>query len=102
MLSLHEASHLGSKNEEVLAEAKEFTRIHLIKSMPLMEPHFRHRVGRALELPRHLRMARLEARNYIDDFSRESNPNLALLELAKLDFDMVQSLHQKELAEIVR
>ncbi|KAL6330081.1 hypothetical protein AAG906_039999 [Vitis piasezkii] len=102
MLSLHEASHLGAKNEEILAEAKEFTRIHLIQSMPHMEPHFSSHVGRALELPRHLRMARLEARNYIDEYSRESNPNSALLELAKLDFDMVQSLHQKELAEIVR
>ncbi|RVW72497.1 putative terpene synthase 11 [Vitis vinifera] len=102
MLSLHEASHLGAKNEEVLAEAKEFTRIHLIQSMPYMEPHFSSHVGRALELPRHLRMARLEARNYIDEYSRESNPNSVLLELAKLDFDMVQSLHQKELAEIVR
>ncbi|KAL6330307.1 hypothetical protein AAG906_040233 [Vitis piasezkii] len=84
MLSLHEASHLGAKNEEVLAEAKEFTRIHLIQSMPHMEPHFSSHVGRALELPRHLRM----------------QPELSSSRASKIDFDMVQSLHQKELTEI--
>ncbi|KAJ7948214.1 Sesquiterpene synthase [Quillaja saponaria] len=56
----------------------------------------------ALKLPRHLRMARLEARNYIDEYAQERNHNPALLELAKMDFDMVQLLHQRELAEIVR
>nr|QGW08887.1 geraniol synthase [Rosa x damascena] len=102
MPSLYEAPHLGAKKEEVLAGAKEFTRTHLIWSMPHMEPHFSSHAGRAPELPRHPRMVRLEARNYIGEYSRESNPNLAFQEPAKLGFDMVQSLHQKEPAEILR
>ncbi|KAH1188616.1 putative terpene synthase 11 [Glycine max] len=45
-------------------------------------------------------MGRLEARNYMEKYSQASNQIPALMELAKLDFAMVQSMHQKELAEI--
>ncbi|CAK9149255.1 unnamed protein product [Ilex paraguariensis] len=75
MLSLYEASYLGVKGEDVL---------------------------QSLELPRHLRMARLEARRYIEEYSRESDHNSTLLELAKLEYNQVQSLHQMELAEVSR
>ncbi|KAK1566731.1 hypothetical protein Q3G72_003483 [Acer saccharum] len=102
MLSLNEASYLATKDEQMLLQAMEFTRTHLTQSMPFMAPEYRRRISQALELPRHLRMSRLEARKYIDEYSREWNHNLALLELAKLDFNMVQSLHQRELAEIQR
>ncbi|KAK2650732.1 hypothetical protein Ddye_018221 [Dipteronia dyeriana] len=102
MLSLYEASYLATKDEEMLLHAMEFTRNHLTQSMPFMAPEYRRRISQALELPRHLKMARLEARKYIDEYSREWNHNLALLELAKWDFNMVQSLHQRELAEIQR
>ncbi|CAL5200498.1 unnamed protein product [Lathyrus oleraceus] len=50
----------------------------------------------------HLRMARLESRNYMEEYNLASNKIPALLELAKLDNDMIQSLHQRELAEICR
>ncbi|KAL5797753.1 hypothetical protein ACOSQ2_002573 [Xanthoceras sorbifolium] len=102
ILSLYEASYLATKDEQILLRAMEFTRTHLTQSMPFMAPQSRRCIAQALELPRHLRMARLEARKYIYEYSREWNHNLALLELAKLDFNMVQSLHQRELVEIQR
>lgn len=102
MLSLYEASYLGTEDEEVLQKAMEFSRAHLHKSIPYLGPEVGKHVARALTLPRHLRMARLEAKNYMDEYSRASNQMPALLELAKLDYDMVQSLHQRELAEISR
>lgn len=49
-------------------------------------------VGRALTLPMHLRMARLESRTYMEEYNIASNKIPALLELAKFDFDMIQSL----------
>jgi hypothetical protein len=47
-------------------------------------------------------MARLEARNYMEEYSQENNQIPALLELAKLDSEMIQSLHHTELDEICR
>ncbi|PSR95306.1 Terpene synthase, partial [Actinidia chinensis var. chinensis] len=59
-------------------------------------------VLQALELPRHFRMERLEARRFIEEYSGESDQSSCLLELAKLDYNKVQSLHQAELTEITR
>eukprot|EP00257_Ricinus_communis_P002243 XP_002513266.2 probable terpene synthase 11 [Ricinus communis] len=103
LLSLYEASYLGTKDEVELVEAMEFTKTCLEEqSIPLMAHKLSRHVSQALDLPRHLRMPRLEARNYIHEYSLESNNSPPLLELAKLEFNAVQSLHQKELIEIVR
>ena len=56
----------------------------------------------AIELPRHLRMVRLEARRFIEEYSKNSDRNSYLLELAKLEYNKVQALHQSELAEVTR
>lgn len=102
LLSLYEASSMGANGEEILSEAKEFTEIHLRQSMPRLVPQLRRQVSSALELPRHLRMARLEARRYIEEYGNESDHDPAVLELARLDYNKVQLQHQMELAEITR
>jgi len=102
MLSLYEASYLGTEDEELLKKAMEFSRARLSELIPHLSPEVGRQIGRALTLPKHLRMARLEARNYMEEYSQESNQIPALLELAKLDSEMIQSLHQRELAEICR
>ncbi|KAI4334063.1 hypothetical protein L6164_018800 [Bauhinia variegata] len=102
MLSLYEASHMGTEEEDILVEAMELTREHLLESIPHLNPQVGRDVSGSLTLPRQFRMARLEARNYIDEYSQENNHIIALLDLAKLDYNMLQSLHQRELAHIIR
>jgi (3S)-linalool synthase len=102
MLSLHEASYLGTKDEEILKKAMEFSKAHLNDLRPYLSIEVSRNIDKALTLPKHLRMARLEARNYMEKNSKSSNHIPALLELAKLDSDMIQSQHQRELAEICR
>ncbi|KAL5082082.1 hypothetical protein RYX36_010503 [Vicia faba] len=103
MLSLYEASYLGTEDEQVLKKAMEFSRAHLNKLISHMSPEIGYKhIVRSLTLPRHLRMIRLEARNYMDEYSHASNQVPTFLELAKLDSGMFQLLHQRELAEICR
>ncbi|XP_058773844.1 probable terpene synthase 11 [Vicia villosa] len=103
MLSLYEASYLGTEDEEILKKALEFSRTHLNELISHMSPQIGYKhIVRSLTLPKHLRMARLEARNYMEEYSHASSQIPALLELANLDSDMIQSLHQRELAEICR
>ncbi|XP_062103098.1 probable terpene synthase 11 [Humulus lupulus] len=102
ILSLYEASYLAANGEESLLKVMEFTRSHLKNSMPSIPTELQNQIGKALELPRHLRMAPLEVRNYIDEYSQELNHYPALLELAKLEFNELQSLHKRELTEIIR
>nr|QPL17967.1 terpene synthase [Lathyrus odoratus] len=102
MLSLYEASYLGTEDEEILKKAMQFSKDHLNESIPHLSPEVGKHIDRALTLPKHLRMARLEARNYMDEYRHASKQIPALWELAKLDNDMIQSLHQTELREICR
>nr|KAJ0209185.1 hypothetical protein LSAT_V11C400213090 [Lactuca sativa] len=78
LLSLYEASYLSFECQRDLQEAKLYAREHLLK----------------------LKMLRLQARWYIDAYSKGKDANMLLLELATLDYNMVQSEFKKELQEV--
>ncbi|KAF3664715.1 putative (-)-camphene/tricyclene synthase, chloroplastic-like [Capsicum annuum] len=56
----------------------------------------------AMELPRHWMMPRLETEWYISIYERISNANPLLLELAKLDFNIIQSIHQNDFENSIK
>ncbi|KAJ4850700.1 hypothetical protein Tsubulata_035874 [Turnera subulata] len=103
MLSLYEASFLAFEGEQFLDEAKKFTALHLNTLrentgknwQPLAEE-----VNHALELPLHRRTPRLEARWRIETYQEREDANQELLELAVVDFNMVQSVYQTELRDM--
>ncbi|KAL9459980.1 hypothetical protein AB3S75_003223 [Citrus x aurantiifolia] len=96
MLSLYEAAHLGVHGEDILDEAIAFTTAHLQSPMAPQVIH-------ALRQPLYKGLPRIEARFFISLY-QEHEPlhNKALLKLAKLDFNQVQSLYKIELSEISR
>ncbi|KAF5767883.1 putative R-linalool synthase [Helianthus annuus] len=100
LLSLYEASYMGSTEEYILSNAKEITSIHLSRSVSQLSPKLHQKVVDALRLPRHMRMQRLEARRYIEEYASEDDHNPILLEFAKIDYNMVQSVLQRELLEV--
>lgn len=104
MLSLYEASRLAFEGEYVMDEAFLFTRIHLmdLQGVSNLEEGLLEQVIHALELPLHRRMVRLEARWYIEAYSKSAARKPNLLELAKLDFNLVQSTLQEDLKEMTR
>nr|AZM65216.1 terpene synthase 6 [Santalum album] len=105
ILSLYEACFLGWDGERVLDKARIFTTTHLNamnRSTVSDGGSLDKKVKHALELPLHWRAPRVEARWFIDVYEQDPNMNLALLKLAKLDFNMVQSIHQKEVGELSR
>ncbi|XP_042479188.1 alpha-terpineol synthase, chloroplastic-like [Macadamia integrifolia] len=100
MLSLYEASYLGAEGESILDEARNFTKRHLedIKDSNVEAQAVNH----SLEVPLHWRMVRPETRWYIDAYQRHEDMDPIILELAKLDFNMVQTVHQKDLGDASR
>ena len=102
MLSLYEASYFAFEGENLLDEAEEFTRMHLKDPKVNISESLAEQVNHALELPLNRRMQRLEARWTIESYSRRQDVNQVVLELAKLDFNRVQSEHQKELRDMSR
>ncbi|KAG6717760.1 hypothetical protein I3842_04G116800 [Carya illinoinensis] len=59
-------------------------------------------VKESLEIPLHWRMSRVEARYFIDVYQKDTTMSLTLLELAMLDYNLVQSVHQQEVKELAR
>ncbi|KAF5450880.1 hypothetical protein F2P56_031196 [Juglans regia] len=100
ILALYEASFLLIEGESIMEEARNFATKHLEEYVNQSnDQNLCARVNHALELPLHWRMPRLEARWFIDVYRSREDMNSILLELAELDFNMVQTVHQDDLKE---
>ncbi|XP_071703632.1 (E)-beta-farnesene synthase-like [Rutidosis leptorrhynchoides] len=104
MLALYEAGYMRIEGEKVLDDALEFTKIHLgkIAKNPSYDPLLRTQIEQALKQPLRKRLQRLEALRFMPIYAQEANHNEALLKLAKLDYNMVQSMHKLELSQVCK
>nr|GME04744.1 (-)-alpha-terpineol synthase-like [Ipomoea batatas]GME16539.1 (-)-alpha-terpineol synthase-like [Ipomoea batatas] len=104
LLSLYEASYLSMEDEDVLEKAKDFSIHHLKQALKqgAIDEKLGEQVSHALEMPFHWMMQRLESRWFIDVYEKTENNNCIVLELAKLDYNMVQVLHLDELKQLSR
>ncbi|KAL4291032.1 hypothetical protein GQ457_14G010580 [Hibiscus cannabinus] len=100
MLSLYEASYYCFEGEGIMEAAWRFTTENLGHVKCDMDPILAVQVRHAMELPLQWRMPRLEARWYIDVYERRADSNPIVLQLAKLDFNVLQALHQEELKDM--
>ncbi|KAI3461124.1 hypothetical protein Pfo_017787 [Paulownia fortunei] len=103
LLSLYEASYLSMEGESIMDAAQVFATHHLKQKLEQnINQNLAEEIAHALELPLHCRMLRLESRWFIDAYGRRPDMNPLLLELAKLDFNIVQTMYQDELKELSR
>ncbi|XP_042466480.1 (S)-beta-bisabolene synthase-like [Zingiber officinale] len=97
LLSLYNAAYFGTKKETILDEAISFTKDNLTSLLKDLNPTFAKLVSLTLKTPIQRNMKRLFTRSYISIYQDEPTRNETILELAKLDFNMLQCLHQEEL-----
>lgn len=102
MIELFEASHLALEGENILDEAKAFSSGYLKEIISNLDNNLAKQVVHSLERPLHWRVQWFDIRWYIDFYEEEGVMNLDLLKLAKLNFNMVQAVHQKDLKHISR
>ncbi|KAM7468983.1 hypothetical protein LguiA_007166 [Lonicera macranthoides] len=106
LLSLYEAAHMRVHKEDVLDEALEFTTTHLeqvmLKNSSSKNSLLTSQVVHALDNPIRKGLTRLQARHYIPIYEQDNSHSKTLLTFAKLDFNMLQKLHQRELSHITR
>ncbi|KQJ98123.1 alpha-humulene synthase [Brachypodium distachyon] len=102
LLSLYNAAHMAAPGEVALDDAIAFAKGHLIEAIKegklVRSPILAEQISRALDiaLPRFTR--RLETMHYIGEYEQEAAAHDdTLLELARLNFNLVRSLHLKEL-----
>ncbi|XP_060973798.1 alpha-humulene synthase-like isoform X2 [Cannabis sativa] len=108
LLSLYEASHLSCVGENILDEALAFTTTHLIEFLAKTKDHYddddflSKEISQALERPLRKTLVNLHAKHFISIYEKDASHNKVLLQLAKLDFNLLQSMHKEELSEISR
>nr|XP_018677173.1 PREDICTED: alpha-humulene synthase-like [Musa acuminata subsp. malaccensis] len=100
LLSLYNAAYLRIHEETILDEAISFTRDQLASMLSDLTPPLATQVRLFLESPLCRRMKRVLARNFISIYQECATRNDALLELAKLDFNLLQCLHRDEIKSI--
>lgn len=101
MLSLYETTFLRVRDEDILDEALAFSKYNLKSLAGNSNSNLAKQIRNTLELPLHKSMLRLEAHKFISFYEGEKSKNESLLLLAKLDFNRVQLLHQKELNSLL-
>ncbi|KAK1433297.1 hypothetical protein QVD17_10207 [Tagetes erecta] len=104
LIELYEAAYLRVPGEVILDDALDFVRGRLydILKDPLLSDSVAKQIQEALKQPLHKRLPRIEALHYIPFYQQHASHNKSLLKLAKLGFNLLQSLHKKELNQIYK
>ncbi|CAL1397699.1 unnamed protein product [Linum trigynum] len=108
LVELFEDSHLGLEHEDIMEEANCFSARILKSSYPSLLLHhdkdLEERVAHALELPIHWRVQWFDVKWQIKvhERGRAKKVDKALIDLAKVNFNVVQSALQKDLRQISR
>ncbi|CAI0468053.1 unnamed protein product, partial [Linum tenue] len=106
LVELFEASHLGLEHEDIMEEANRFSARILKSSYPSLLLHhdkdLAECVAHALELPIHWRVQWFDVKWHIKVHEKRKKVDRALIDLAKVNFNVVQSALQKDLRQIAR
>nr|QWQ79587.1 TPS29 [Juglans sigillata] len=103
MLELLEASHLAIEGENFLDKAREFSTTTLEETLANLDGFHAKQVIHALELPSRKRVKWFDVKWHISVEEKHRDMNaINLLELAKLNFNIVQATLQKDLRELSR
>ncbi|KAM3749479.1 hypothetical protein ACB098_05G188300 [Castanea mollissima] len=102
MLELLEASHLGFEGENILDVARDFSTATLKESVSSLDSDLAKQVVHVLELPSQRRVQWFDVKWHINSYEKDIHTNSSLLELAKLHFNIVQAILQKDLRESSR
>ncbi|XP_076938726.1 R-linalool synthase QH1, chloroplastic-like [Bidens hawaiensis] len=102
VLNLYEASYHSFEDESILDDARDFTAKYLKENQDKMDESISSFVSHALEVPLHWRVPRVETKWFIHAYENKTDMNPILIELAKLDFNMVQAVYIDDLKHALR
>ncbi|CAO2164463.1 unnamed protein product [Urochloa humidicola] len=101
VVMLYDAAHLRTHGEEILDSIITFNKSHLQAAKEKgFEPELAEEVRFTLETTRFRRVERVEARRYMSVYENKAIRNEAILEFARLDYNILQVLYCEELKEL--
>lgn len=102
VLEIYEASHLAVDGEEIMEKARAISSLYLMDSYLDMDDKLAKQVSSTLRIPCHRKVQWFDVKKQIHAYEQEDNKNVILLELAKLNFNIVQATHLEDLKELSR
>eukprot|EP00261_Vitis_vinifera_P015409 XP_003635413.1 PREDICTED: (3S,6E)-nerolidol synthase 1 [Vitis vinifera] len=100
LMGLYEASQLCIKGEDTLEEIGNFSS-QLLNAWNTHNDHSQARIVRnTLGHPHHKSLAKFMAKSFLSDFQGTDGWVNVFRELAKMDFNVVKSIHQKEMLQV--
>ncbi|RCV38598.1 hypothetical protein SETIT_8G155600v2 [Setaria italica] len=100
LLSLYNAAHMAVPGETILDDAIVFTRRHLEAAKGKLTSPIKEQVSHALDIPLPRFMRQLETMHYITEYEKEEPHDIMMLELAKINLNLLRSVHLKELKDL--
>lgn len=97
LMALYEASQLRIEGEIILDEAETFSYQNLQERMKFLDEEQATMVRRTLANPYHKTLPFCSLKNSIRDYN-----GTVLQELAELEFNILQYVHQREINQILR
>ena len=103
LLNLYNASHMRTHGEVILEEAVLFSQTRLERMIPYMEESSLAReIKSSLEIPLPRRVRIYESKYYISAYEKDATLHETVLQLAKLNSNIMQLHHRQELDIITR
>lgn len=101
LMILYDAAHLRIRGEDILDNIITFNKCRLQHMLGTnLETAVAEEVQVTLETPRSRRVERVEARRFISVYEKKVARDDSILELARVDYNLVQVLYCKELKEL--
>ncbi|KAK7335349.1 hypothetical protein VNO80_27130 [Phaseolus coccineus] len=100
LCSLYEASHLRIPGDDVLEEACDFSNTKLKSLAKQLSPSLVAQINHCLRRTLNKSVPRFETKHYMTLFEQDPFHNETLLIFAKVDFNLLQKLHKKEIGRI--
>ncbi|BAT92465.1 hypothetical protein VIGAN_07119300 [Vigna angularis var. angularis] len=102
LCSLYEASHLRTPEDDILEEACDFSKTKLESLEKQLSPSVAAQINHCLRRPLYKSVPRFETRHCMTLFEQDPSHNETLLIFAKVDFNLLQNLHKKEIGYITQ
>jgi len=102
LLNLYNAAHMRTHGERVLEEAMLFSQRCLETMIPYMEGPLAREIKSTLEIPLPRRVRIYESKYYISAYEKDATVHEKVLQLAKLNSNIMQLHHRQELDIITR
>ncbi|XP_047174416.1 probable terpene synthase 2 [Vigna umbellata] len=102
LCSLYEAAQMRTHGDDIMEEICDFSKTHLKSLITQLEPSLAGQVNHCLNHPLNKSLPRFEAKYHISVYEQDCSHDETLLTFAKVKFNILQRMHQKEIGTITK